>query len=77
MASVTVAEKKRILLLMSPATYRAGAFLQAAQGLGLEVVVGIDLPRAWPITGTCRLGLIFRISRLLFALSQRMPMSTH
>jgi biotin carboxylase len=46
MASVTVEEKKRILLLMSPATYRAGAFLQAAQGLGLEVVVGIDLPES-------------------------------
>ncbi|WP_151758520.1 ATP-grasp domain-containing protein [Dictyobacter vulcani] len=35
---------KRILLLMSPATYRAGAFLRAAQSLGLEVVVGLDLP---------------------------------
>lgn len=29
---------------MSPATYRAGAFLSAAQQLQLEVVVGIDLP---------------------------------
>ncbi|MBV9713523.1 MAG: phosphoribosylglycinamide synthetase, partial [Ktedonobacteraceae bacterium] len=37
-------ERKRVLLLMSPATYRAGAFLQAAQRLNLEVVVGIDLP---------------------------------
>ncbi len=37
-------ERKRILLLMSPATYRAGAFLSAAQRLQLEVVVGIDLP---------------------------------
>lgn len=37
-------ERKRILLLMSPATYRAGAFLQAAERLSLEVVVGIDLP---------------------------------
>src|SRR2546427_4904028 len=37
-------ERKRILLLMSPATYRAGAFLKAARHLGLEVVVGIDLP---------------------------------
>jgi biotin carboxylase len=36
--------KRRILVLMTPATYRAGAFLQAAQKLGLEVVVGIDLP---------------------------------
>jgi biotin carboxylase len=37
-------ETKRVLLLMSPATYRAGAFLQAAHRLNLEVVVGIDLP---------------------------------
>jgi len=29
---------------MSPATYRAGAFLSAAQHLNLEVIVGIDLP---------------------------------
>src|SRR5438128_11077569 len=38
------AEKKRVVLLMSPATYRAGAFLSAAKKLNLEVVVGIDLP---------------------------------
>src|SRR5947207_343453 len=37
-------EKKRIILLMSPATYRAGAFLSAAKHLNLEIVVGIDLP---------------------------------
>lgn len=36
--------RTRVLLLMSPATYRAGAFLSAAQRLNLEVVVGIDLP---------------------------------
>src|SRR6266566_3515271 len=37
-------EQKRLLLLMSPATYRAGAFLNAAKSLNLEIVVGIDLP---------------------------------
>src|SRR5260370_34788465 len=37
-------EKKRIVLLMSPATYRGGAFLSAAKRLNLEVVVGINLP---------------------------------
>jgi biotin carboxylase len=37
-------EQKRVLLLMSPATYRAGAFLNAAKRLKLELVVGIDLP---------------------------------
>ncbi len=33
-----------VLLLMSPATYRAGAFIAAAQRLELDVVFGIDLP---------------------------------
>src|SRR6266516_5859208 len=41
---MTTEARKHILLLMSPATYRAGAFLSAAQRLNLEVVVGIDLP---------------------------------
>src|SRR5437667_2514777 len=36
--------KQRIILLMSPATYRAGAFLSDAKRLHLELVVGIDLP---------------------------------
>ena len=36
--------KKRVVLLMSPATYRAGAFLSAARRLNLDVAVGIDLP---------------------------------
>src|SRR5436305_5577600 len=44
MDTVSENERKRILLLMSPATYRAGAFLKAARHLNLEVVVGIDLP---------------------------------
>ena len=37
-------EQQRVLLLMSPATYRAGAFLSASRKLNLAVVVGIDLP---------------------------------
>ena len=41
---MAIEERKRILLLMSPATYRAGAFVSAAQRLNLEIVVGIDLP---------------------------------
>ncbi len=40
----TEKEQKRVLLFMSPATYRAGAFLSAAKRLNLELVVGIDLP---------------------------------
>lgn len=49
----------RILLLMSPATYRAGAFLNAARGLGLEVVVGIDLPESLADYWHVPLGLDF------------------
>ena len=49
----------RVVLLMSPATYRAGAFLTAAERLGLDVVRAIDLPEAladyWGVT----LGLDF------------------
>jgi biotin carboxylase len=37
-------EPRRLLLLVSPTTYRAGAFLDAAQSLGVEVVRGIDVP---------------------------------
>lgn len=41
---MTRQRSRRILLLMSPATYRAGAFVKAAQRMHLEVAVGIDLP---------------------------------
>nr|BBH91866.1 phosphoribosylglycinamide synthetase [Thermogemmatispora argillosa] len=44
--------RKRVLLLMTPATYRGGAFASAARRLGLEVVVGLDTPSglvaSWP-----------------------------
>ena len=36
--------RKRLLLLVSPNTYRAGAFLEAAGRLDVEVVRGIDAP---------------------------------
>jgi len=52
-------EQKRVLLLMSPATYRAGAFLSAARGLNLEVVMGIDLPETLSEYWHVPLGLDF------------------
>src|SRR5574337_1516438 len=52
-------EQKRVLLLLSPATYRAGAFLNAARGLNLEVVVGIDLPETLSEYWHVLLGLDF------------------
>jgi biotin carboxylase len=39
-------ERKRLLLLMTPATYRAGAYFDAAQHLDTEVIRGLDLPKA-------------------------------
>src|SRR5690242_3917224 len=38
--------RKRLLLLMTPATYRAGAYLDAANTLDVEMIRGLDLPRA-------------------------------
>src|SRR6266478_9190620 len=52
-------EQKRLLLLMSPATYRAGAFLNAAKSLNLEIVVGIDLPETLSEYWHVPLGLDF------------------
>lgn len=57
--SQTQSEQKRVLLLMSPATYRAGAFLQAAKKLNLAVVVGIDLPETLSEYWHVPLGLDF------------------
>ena len=51
--------RKHVLLLMSPATYRAGAFLSAAEAVGLEVVRGVDLPRALAEQWHVLLGLDF------------------
>ncbi len=56
---VSEQERKRILFLMSPATYRSGAFLQAAQRLNLDVVVGIDLPETLADYWHVPLGLDF------------------
>jgi biotin carboxylase len=56
---MNTAAPRRILLLMSPATYRAGAFLNAAHNLDLEVVVGIDLPETLSEYWHVPLGLDF------------------
>lgn len=51
--------RPRVVLLMGPATYRANAFLVAADRLGLDVAQGIDVPA--PMAGEWRvtLGLDF------------------
>ena len=40
----TEPQRKRLMLLLSPNTYRAGAFLDAAERLGVEVVRCLDVP---------------------------------
>jgi len=49
----TSSQRKRLLLLVSPSTYRAEAFLRAARALDVEVARGIDLPEplaeAWHV----------------------------
>src|SRR5713226_3662756 len=53
-------EQHQVLLLMSPATYRAGAFLSASRKLNLAVVVGIDLPETLSEYWHVPLGLDFQ-----------------
>jgi biotin carboxylase len=43
----------RVVLLASPATYRTGAFLQAASRLGLDAVQAIDTPEALLAAAAC------------------------
>ncbi|MGA7672398.1 MAG: ATP-grasp domain-containing protein [Nitrolancea sp.] len=39
-------ESKRVLLLVTPSSYRGSAFTSAAERLGIDVVLGVDLPKA-------------------------------
>ncbi len=48
---------KRLILLASAASYRAGDFEQAAKKLGLEVVLGMDVPAPLAHTYNCALPL--------------------
>jgi biotin carboxylase len=50
---------KRVALLLTPQTYRAGAFLGAAERLGLEVVRVLDLPEPLADYWHVALGLDF------------------
>jgi biotin carboxylase len=51
--------RPRVVLLMSPATYRAGAFLDAARSLDLDVVQALDLPEALQAEWNVPLGVNF------------------
>src|SRR5579884_1826853 len=52
-------ERKCLLLLVTPTTYRAEAFCQAAEKLGVEVVRGLDLPPALAEAWSVQLALDF------------------
>jgi biotin carboxylase len=51
---------KRLLLLVTPNTYRAGAFRNAAEGLPIELVMGVDLPPELAEMWRVPLGVDFR-----------------
>ena len=55
----TTTGRRRLLLLMTPATYRAGAYLDAAKNLDVEIVRGLDLPKALAEEWGVQLGLDF------------------
>src|SRR5258706_12083535 len=55
----TSARRKRLLLLVTPTTYRAEAFCDAAARLGVEVIRGLDLPPALAETWGVPLALDF------------------
>jgi biotin carboxylase len=48
-----------VVLLMSPATYRAGAFTEAGERIGLDLVRALDLPEALATQWHVALGLDF------------------
>ena len=39
-------QSKRVLLLVTPSSYRGTAFSSAAERLGIDIVMGVDLPKA-------------------------------
>ncbi len=51
--------RPRVVLLMSPATYRAGAFTEAGERIGLDLVRALDLPDALAAQWHVALGLDF------------------
>ncbi|MDX1523477.1 MAG: ATP-grasp domain-containing protein, partial [Anaerolineae bacterium] len=59
MTAPTGPTPNRIILLMKVSTYRAGAFLDAANKLGIEVIQGVDIPPELANQWNVPLGLQF------------------
>ena len=51
--------KKRVLLLVTPSSYRSSAFASAAERLGIDIVHGVDLPKTLSREWNVPLGLDF------------------
>ncbi|HET7034839.1 MAG TPA: ATP-grasp domain-containing protein [Thermomicrobiaceae bacterium] len=51
--------RKRVLLLVTPSSYRSGAFAAAAERLGIEAVQGVDVPPTLAAEWNVPLGLDF------------------
>lgn len=52
-------QHERVLLLISPQSYRGGAFMAAAERLGLEAVAGVDMPETLAKDWNVPLGIDF------------------
>ncbi len=70
-------QRKRVLLLMAPATYRAGAFLGAAEAADVSVIQGVDQPPELAQRWNVPLALDFSdpeaSSQAIVAFAQRSP----
>ena len=59
MSSSNKSDRKRVMLLVTPTSYRSGAFNTAAERLNIDVVHGIDLPKTLSREWDVQLGLDF------------------
>ena len=59
MSASSPSRRKRVILLVTPTSYRSGAFSSAAERLNIDVVHGIDLPETLSREWDVQLGLDF------------------
>ncbi len=59
MQELSSSQSKRVLLLVTPSSYRGSAFSSAAERLGIDIVLGVDLPKALASEWNVPLGVDF------------------
>ncbi|HEX3722492.1 MAG TPA: ATP-grasp domain-containing protein [Nitrolancea sp.] len=59
MTATSSTRRKRVILLVTPTSYRSGAFNSAAEKLNIDVIHGIDLPKTLSREWDVQLGLDF------------------